>query len=75
VQPGRRARGLGGTHDNRDVDSGPAGFAEFKYPIHPRLTLFDIIGTAQVDGEAGVTYAEMSWPPDYIDDRKGLVRP
>ena len=57
------------------VDSGPAGFAEFKYPIHPRLTLFDIIGTAQVDGEAGVTYAEMSWPPDYIDDRKGLVRP
>jgi len=57
------------------VDPGPTGFAQFEYPIHPRLTLFDIIGTARIDGEAGVTYAEMSWPPEYIDDRKGLVRP
>ena len=57
------------------MDRGPAGFARLQYPIHPRLQLLDIIGTAEIDGEAGVTYAEMAWPPEYIDDRKGLVRP
>jgi hypothetical protein len=41
--------------------------AELAYPISPRLALYDIVGPAEIDGGPGVGYAEMAWPPDYID--------
>lgn len=43
--------------------------ADIVYPINPRLTLVDIIGTAEIDGAPGVTYSELSWAPEYIADR------
>lgn len=41
--------------------------AEIHYPISPRLTLFDIVGPGTIDGIEGACYAEMAWPPDYLD--------
>jgi hypothetical protein len=41
--------------------------AEIDYPISPRLRLFDIVGTGTIDGREAVTYAEMAWPPDYLE--------
>jgi hypothetical protein len=40
--------------------------AEIDYPISPRLTLFDIVGSGAIDGWPAVAYAEMAWPPDYV---------
>lgn len=48
--------------------------AQIQYPINPRLTLVDVIGAAEIDGRAGVTYAEMAWPPDYLADRRSGTR-
>jgi hypothetical protein len=48
--------------------------AAIQYPINPRLTLVDVAGAAEVAGEAGVTYAEMAWPPDYLADRRAGAR-
>lgn len=44
-----------------------ASAAELAYPISPRLTLFDIVAPASIDGAGGVAYAEMAWPPDYLE--------
>lgn len=41
--------------------------AELGYPISPRLTLHNVVGTAEIDDVDGVCYAEMAWPPDYLD--------
>jgi hypothetical protein len=40
--------------------------AEIHYPISPRLTLFDVVGHARIEGRPAVGYAEMAWPPDYL---------
>jgi hypothetical protein len=40
--------------------------AELEYPINPRLTLIDLIGHAEIDGAPASSYAEMSWPPEYL---------
>jgi hypothetical protein len=40
--------------------------AEVNYPISPRLRLIDVVGDAEIDGTPAVGYAEMAWPPDYI---------
>jgi hypothetical protein len=47
-----------------------AAAAAIQYPINPRLTLVDVAGAAEVGGEAGVTYAEMAWAPEYLADRR-----
>lgn len=41
--------------------------AELAYPISPHLTLMDIVGEAEIEGQQGVTYAEMAWPPEYLE--------
>jgi hypothetical protein len=45
--------------------------AELDYPISPRLRLFDIVGTAEIEGAPAVAYAEMAWPPDYYEANLG----
>lgn len=46
--------------------------AELTYPISPHLTLIDVVGAAEVEGVAGVAYAEMTWPPEYLARNLGL---
>jgi len=41
--------------------------AELAYPISPHLTLIDIVGVAEIEGEEGACYAEMAWPPEYLE--------
>lgn len=41
--------------------------AELDYPISARLRLIDVIGPVEIDGAPGVAYAEMAWPPDYLE--------
>lgn len=45
--------------------------AELAYPISSHLTLIDIIGACEVEGEEGACYVEMSWPPEYLERNRG----
>lgn len=48
--------------------------AELDYPISPRLQLLDLVGTAEIEGAAGVAYAEMAWLPEYLEANRNAAQ-
>ena len=44
--------------------------AQVQFPLNPRMSMVDVIGAAEIDGEAGAAYTEFAWNPDYFADRR-----
>jgi hypothetical protein len=40
---------------------------EVEYPMSARLRHIDVVGAAEVAGVPAVAYAEMGWPPEYLE--------
>lgn len=40
--------------------------AEATYPVSPTVQLVDVVGTCEIEGRPGVSYAEMGWATQYL---------
>lgn len=56
----------------RETSLSGTRFADVDLLVSPYATLVDICMAVEIDGERGAGYADLSWPPDYLEHMRSF---